>query len=241
MLRNRVLGRNKIQDRWAAIPYRTTERISPDSPLYRVQRFDGQGQPKVVHRTAMLDINDVRAPAMDTVHTPLEPEAFRVGVAAGCKETTSEGSSTPVNRWVIVNSGDESHVAPVRDESDNVRDMHNGHAGSSMEYNRPVRLHSPVRQAIHDLRRNSDSEEEESQIPNLATDDTLERNAIVFPEERVFFFCRILHTMFSHLRAHAFARSVTVAMSSSVHASSSRVQLARVCRPCPHRAGIFGS
>ena len=69
---DRVLERNKIQDRWAAIPYRTMERISPDSPLYRVQRVDGQGQPKVVHRTAMLDISDVRAPARDTVHTPLE-------------------------------------------------------------------------------------------------------------------------------------------------------------------------
>ena len=38
----------------------------------------------------------------------------------------------------------------------------------------------------------------------------------------VFFFCRVLHTMFSHLRAHAFARSVTVARSSSVQASSVR-------------------
>ena len=38
------------------------------------------------------------------------------------------------------------------------------------------------------------------------------------------FFCRVLHTMFSHLRAHTFARSVTVARSSAVRASSSRRQ-----------------
>ena len=37
VLTNRVIGRNQIQDRWAAIPYRIMERISPDSPLYRVQ------------------------------------------------------------------------------------------------------------------------------------------------------------------------------------------------------------
>ena len=42
-----------------------------------------------------------------------------------------------------------------------------------------------------------------------------------------FFFFRVLHTMFSHLRAHAFARSVTVARSSAVQASSSRRQQAR--------------
>ena len=109
------------------------ERISTDSPLYRVQRIDGQGNPKVVHRTAMLDINDVRSPARYTVSTPPEPKALRAGVAAGCKETTSEGSSTPVNRWVILNSGDEAQVAHVREESDHMGDIHNGHGGSSTE------------------------------------------------------------------------------------------------------------
>ena len=39
--------------------------------------------------------------------------------------------------------------------------------------------------------------------------------------EREFFIFRVLHTIFSHLRAHAFARSVTVARSSAVHGSSS--------------------
>ena len=183
VLRNRVIGRNKIQDRWAAIPYRIMERINPDSPLYRVQRIDGQGQPKVVHRTAMLDINDIRAPAMETVTR--SPEASRVGVAAGCKETASGGSSTPVNIWVIINSGDESQVAPVREESDDVRDSHNGNGGFSTEYTLPIHLSSPGRQTAPDLQKNSDSEEEESQIPNLATGVTPERSTTVFPEERL--------------------------------------------------------
>ena len=82
VLGNTVLGSNKIQDRWAAIPYRIMERISPDSPLYRVQRVDIVR----VNRTAMLHINDVRAPAKDIVSTSLEPEVLRVGVAAGCLE-----------------------------------------------------------------------------------------------------------------------------------------------------------
>ena len=46
------------------------------------------------------------------------------------------------------------------------------------------------------------------------------------------FFFRVLHTMFSHLRAHAFALSVTVARSSAVHASSSRRQERRCAIVC---------
>ena len=34
----------------------------------------------------------------------------------------------------------------------------------------------------------------------------------------IFFFRRVLHTLFSHLRAHAFSRSVTVTRSSTVQA-----------------------
>ena len=48
----------------------------------------------------------------------------------------------------------------------------------------------------------------------------------------VFFCCRILHTMFSYLQAHAFARSVTVARSSAVQASSSRRQERRWAIVC---------
>ena len=41
-------------------------------------------------------------------------------------------------------------------------------------------------------------------------------------EIKIFFFFRVINTIFSHFRAHAFARSVTVARSSAVQASSSR-------------------
>ena len=57
----------------------------------------------------------------------------------------------------------------MREESDHVGDIHNGHGGSSTEYNLRIHLPMPVRQSAHDLGRDSDSEEEESHIPNLAT------------------------------------------------------------------------
>ena len=46
------------------------------------------------------------------------------------------------------------------------------------------------------------------------------------------FFFRVLHTIFPHLRAHAVARSVTVARSSAVQASSSRRQERRWAIVC---------
>ena len=48
---------------------------------------------------------------------------------------------------------------------------------------------------------------------------------------RLFFF-RVLHTMCCHLRAHAFARSVTVSRSSAVQASSSSRQQRRWAIVC---------
>ena len=51
--------------------------------------------------------------------------------------------------------------------------------------------------------------------------------------------CRVLHTIFSHLRAHAFARSVTVSRSSAVQASSSRRQERRWAPAVAiHRLGV---
>ena len=53
----------------------------------------------------------------------------------------------------------------------------------------------------------------------------IKRNSTTYVGDSIFFFFfRVLHTSFSHLRAHAFARSVTVARSSAVQASSSRRQ-----------------
>ena len=48
----------------------------------------------------------------------------------------------------------------------------------------------------------------------------------------LFFFFRVLHTLFSHLRAHATARSVTMARSSVVQASPSRRQERRWAIVC---------
>ena len=56
------------------------------------------------------------------------------------------------------------------------------------------------------------------------------------------FFCRILHTIFSHLRAHAFARSVIVVRSSAVQASAVGEEVShRLWLPAVaiHRLGVI--
>ena len=117
-LRNRgVLGRNKIQDRWVAIPYRVEERMSPDSPLYRVQRVDGLGQPRIVHRSAILDVKDIRAPADNMVTAPEESQCTHDNVMDNHVQSTSEGSSTPVNRWMILRDVNRPQMPTVRAET----------------------------------------------------------------------------------------------------------------------------
>ena len=61
----------------------------------------------------------------------------------------------------------------------------------------------------------------------LRTLDSLVMKACIF-----FFFCRVLHTIFSHLRAHAFASSVTVTISSAVQTLSIRRQERRWAIVC---------
>ena len=71
-----ILGRNKIQDRWVAIPYRVEQRMSPNSLLYRVHRFDGLGQARVVRRSAILDIKNMRVLNENTAKAPEQREQF---------------------------------------------------------------------------------------------------------------------------------------------------------------------
>lgn len=49
LLRLRVQGRNKIQDRWGAVPFVVVERIKDSSP-YKVVTIDGSGRVKTVNR-----------------------------------------------------------------------------------------------------------------------------------------------------------------------------------------------
>ena len=68
-----------------------------------------------------------------------------------------------------------------------------------------------------------DEDDEEDEVCNFTLFQTL---------KCISFFFRVLHTMFSHLRAHAFALSVTVARSSAMQASSSRRQERRWAIVC---------
>ena len=117
-LRNRgVLERNKMQDRWVARPYRVEERMSPDSYLYRVQRVDGLGQPRIVHCSAILDVKDIRVPAYNMVPAPEKSQCTHYNVMDNHVHSTSEGSSTSVNRWMILRDVNRPQMPTVRAET----------------------------------------------------------------------------------------------------------------------------
>lgn len=54
LLRNRVLGRNKIQDIWKAMPYKIIRRVDDENNVYEVKVADGQGKSKFVNRVDLL-------------------------------------------------------------------------------------------------------------------------------------------------------------------------------------------
>ena len=49
-LRNRVLGRNKIQEVWNSVPYVVIRRCDPESNAYVEQPVDGFGRKKTINR-----------------------------------------------------------------------------------------------------------------------------------------------------------------------------------------------
>ena len=54
-LRNRVLGRNKIQDVWSDVPHKVIARPNPTGNVYVVEPLVGDGPQKTLHRRDLLD------------------------------------------------------------------------------------------------------------------------------------------------------------------------------------------
>ena len=55
LLRNRVKGRNKIQDFWSSVPYVVIEKLMEgDHSAYKVMELDGNGKTKIVNRVDLL-------------------------------------------------------------------------------------------------------------------------------------------------------------------------------------------
>jgi len=50
LLRNRVVGRNKIQDAWDSRKYVVVKRVDPEKHVYLVQPLDGKGEKRIENR-----------------------------------------------------------------------------------------------------------------------------------------------------------------------------------------------
>ena len=77
--RNRVLGRNKIQDKWSDRPYRVVARPYPEGHVYVIEPLDGKGDHKTVNRRDLLDTRTLAeemdpAPQVPTHTEDLHPQ-----------------------------------------------------------------------------------------------------------------------------------------------------------------------
>ena len=63
LVRHRVLGRNKIQDHWQAIPYKVVNKLRDN--VYTVQLADGTGPELNLNRLELLDISTLQLPSSE--------------------------------------------------------------------------------------------------------------------------------------------------------------------------------
>ena len=84
-LRNRVRGRNKIQDAWSSTLYRVTELPEKDGVVYTVERADGTGDVRRIHRTAMQI-----CPSEPEIYPPVRPVRTAQRHSRETEDTDSE-------------------------------------------------------------------------------------------------------------------------------------------------------
>ena len=81
--RNRVLGRNKIQDVWNNVPHKVVARPFPEGNVYVVEPLDGNDAQKTIHRRDLLDtrtlVEDVNPDRDDENPPEGQPDVNHVG------------------------------------------------------------------------------------------------------------------------------------------------------------------
>ena len=111
--RNRVLGRNKIQDVWNNVPHKVVARPFPEGNVYVVEPLDGNDAQKTIHRRDLLDtrtlVEDVN-PDQDDENPPEgQPDVNHVGE----KDQHEDGEPVEIifhTKPPATNSGGQIHL-----------------------------------------------------------------------------------------------------------------------------------
>ncbi|XP_030833612.1 uncharacterized protein LOC115920950 [Strongylocentrotus purpuratus] len=78
--RNRVLGRNKIQDVWCDTPFKVVARPNPEGNVYVIEPLQDEGPQKTVHRRDLLDsrglVGDINPDRFDDTTQDPQPTAL---------------------------------------------------------------------------------------------------------------------------------------------------------------------
>jgi len=112
-----VKGRNKIGDRWEEDPFVVIEQLNTDIPVYRVQKENGEGPIRTLHRKHLLPIGAL----------PVIPKAEDVPVPSDRSDRVSQvvPNDTIAAESVISDSSDSEEEFIVTDNQSLVNDADN--------------------------------------------------------------------------------------------------------------------
>ena len=117
-------GKHKIADKWEDQPYIIKEQPNKDIPVFKVQREDGQGRCKVLHRNLLLPIGSrlpapVPTPRRSRIrkkkHTDTEPS-----VSSDTEDTNSDFSSSELD--FIIGTGTNINRGTPDDQREDAPD-----------------------------------------------------------------------------------------------------------------------
>lgn len=121
-------GSNKITDKWESEPYVVVRKPNPDMPVYTVQRENGTGRVRTLHRNLMLPLALPLTDGDMVPDKPVKVDNRDAGPAADAGSENSEDDNEDETDHVIAQDSDhddvhDSSAQQVVDDSDAAQDI----------------------------------------------------------------------------------------------------------------------
>jgi hypothetical protein len=103
--------KHKLADKWEQEPYKVLGQPNPDIPVFTVQREDGEGRKRNLHRNLLLPVGDIKETPVKPVPKPrvrtLKPKSPQIRPALIDTEDESSDEE-PIELVVVVPLADSS-------------------------------------------------------------------------------------------------------------------------------------
>ena len=186
LLRNNVIGQNKIQDHWLSTPYKVVAKLKDN--VYTVQCADGTGPTKNLNRVNLLDTRELVSMPEVVSPTPVDPP----DQVADVDETPDENTEDSVLQWVgtMIREDVSKKKETVKEDVQVIDSEESGNDGvTDVEKDTEVlseRDNSGVNQVVLDGQEEEPQDnrtEEEPQLPDPEDKRTEEEPQLPDPEE----------------------------------------------------------